>query len=230
VCLLLLPRLHLLLKSLLLEAVLAILPKQSKGKSSFTSIAFSFNGKYSRTRYNSPQLSIERGKKSVEHIFQLHQIIPRLSQNKSPSEAWNSYWQPILTSLSQQCCTACREVRQYALTFLQRTILLSEITKYEDEDNMDRQPWVSIFDDVLIPMLSELLRPEVYDLDPLGIDEARMRASALLCKIFLHYCNRMLEMTAFIDIWMEILDILDGSMHTSENDHLVSDITRDCHY
>lgn len=168
----------------------------------------------------SPQISIERGKKSIEHIFQLHQLIPRLSQNKTANEVWDCYWQPILNNLNQQCCTACREVRQYALTFLQRTILLSDITKYEDEDNMDRQPWVNIFDNVLIPMLSELLRPEVYELDPLGIDEARMRASALLCKIFLHYCSRMLEMTAFIDIWMEILDILDGSMHTSENDHL----------
>lgn len=132
------------------------------------------------------------------------------------------YWQPILTTLSQQCCTACREVRQQAMTYLQRTLLLPEIAKGDAGDDAERVPWVNMFDNVLIPLLSELLRPEVYDMDPLGTDEARMRASALLCKIFLQYCSRILEMAAFIDIWMEILDILDGSMHTSErNDHLV---------
>jgi len=167
-----------------------------------------------------PQVSIERGKKAVEHLFQMHHAIPRLSHNRTPEETWNLYWQPILTTLSQQCCTACREVRQQSMTYLQRTVLLPEIAQCEAGEDGERAPWVNMFDHVLIPLLSELLRPEVYDMDPLGTDEARMRASALLCKIFLHYCSRMLEMTTFIDIWMEILDILDGSMHTSENDHL----------
>lgn len=132
------------------------------------------------------------------------------------------YWQPILTTLSQQCCTACREVRQHSMTYLQRAVLLPDIAQTDAGEDGERVPWVNMFDNVLIPLLSELLRPQVYELDPLGTDEARMRASTLLCKIFLHYCSRMIEMTAFIDIWMEILDILDGSMHTSENDHLVS--------
>ncbi|KAI8581103.1 hypothetical protein K450DRAFT_234658 [Umbelopsis ramanniana AG] len=171
-------------------------------------------------KVKTPQLSIERGKKAIEHLFQLHRIIPQLSQDVASEETWTTYWQPILTTLSQQCCTACREVRQHSMTYLQRTVLLPDIARADVGEEGERVPWVNMFDNVLIPLLSELLRPQVYELDPLGTDEARMRASTLLCKIFLHYCSRMIEMTAFIDIWMEILDILDGSMHTSENDHL----------
>lgn len=109
-------------------------------------------------------------------------------------------------------------MRQHALTHLQRALLLPEL---ESKDGS--HDWVSIFELVLFPLLGELLRPEVFQIDPNGIDEARMRASALLCKIFLHYFSRLLEWNGLIGLWLQILDLLDKYMHASDNDHLVSD-------
>ncbi|RUS35496.1 hypothetical protein BC938DRAFT_482565 [Jimgerdemannia flammicorona] len=161
--------------------------------------------------------SIDRARKAIEFLYKLHTQVPRLIKESTISmdKAWSKYWLPILTGLSQQCFNPTREVRQHALTHLQRALLLPEL-----ESGNGSNDWVSIFELVLFPLLNELLRPEVFQLDPHGIDEARMRASALLCKIFLHYFSRLLEWNGLIDLWLHILDLLDKYMNASENDHL----------
>ena len=87
---------------------------------------------------------------------------------------------PILTGLSQQCYSPYKEVRQYALSYLQRSLLDQELVSHGATE------WVLIFDVVLFPLLDQLLKPDICKgFDSIGMDEIRMRASGLLCKIFL---------------------------------------------
>ena len=83
--------------------------------------------------------------------------------------------------------------------------------------------WGLIFDVVLFPLLDQLLKPDICSgFDSIGMDEIRMRASGLLCKIFLHYLNRLVEWVGLISLWSQILDVMERYMTTGDNDSLVS--------
>ncbi|CAG8495510.1 3078_t:CDS:10 [Funneliformis caledonium] len=172
----------------------------------------------SRARINNIQDAIvKRARKSVELLHQLYREIPRLLRESdiSPKEALTSYWLPILTGLSQQCYSPYREVRQYALSYLQRSLLDPELVSHGVTE------WVLIFDVVLFPLLDQLLKPDICrGFDSMGMDEIRMRASGLLCKIFLHYLNRLIEWGGLISLWRQILDVMERYMTTGDNDSL----------
>ncbi|CAG8585934.1 8500_t:CDS:10, partial [Paraglomus occultum] len=173
--------------------------------------------KNAKTYLSTTQADIlERAQKSVELLYQLYTEIPRLlSVSQTPmGEVWSTYWLPILTGLSQQCYNSCREVRQTAMTYLQRALLNPDLASYNLTE------WVVIFDVVLFPLLDQLLEPEIFNRDPVGMDETRMRASALLCKIFLHYLNRLVEWRGLITLWLQILDVMERYMAIGDNDSL----------
>jgi len=164
--------------------------------------------------------SIDRARKSIELLHGLHTRVPQLIEqsNVLSSEVWSVFWLPMLSALEQQCYSANREVRQHALTYLQRALMLPEL---ESEDPTE---WICIFERILFPLLGKLLTPEVFQLDPHGMDETRMRASALLCKIFLHCLGRLIAWEGLIDLWMQILGFLDKYANTGENDHLTESV------
>ncbi|EFE36844.1 uncharacterized protein ARB_04370 [Trichophyton benhamiae CBS 112371] len=85
----------------------------------------------------------------------------------------------------------------------------------------DHTKWVTIFKKVLFPLILELLKPEVYQSDPLGMSETRVQAATLLCKIFLHYLVLLSEWgEGMLDLWLRILDILDRMMNSGQGDSL----------
>ncbi len=76
---------------------------------------------------------------------------------------------------------------------------------------------------MIFPLLDELLKPQVFQRDAKGMPETRLRASALLCKTFMHLEVR--ESQARTDIrvlWIQILDLLDRFMNVDKADQLVS--------
>ncbi|KAI8799312.1 hypothetical protein BJ742DRAFT_884663 [Cladochytrium replicatum] len=156
------------------------------------------------------QAAIERALRAVEQLYKLHFRIPKLVKQAEMKQSRGSYfefWLPILSGLGQQCYHPSREVRQSALTFLQRALLSPDL----ESDSID--PWIDCFENVLFPLLDELLKPAVFQLDPQGMDETRMRASGLLCKIFLQYLNRMMRWKDLPDLWVRILQYLNQYMH-----------------
>jgi brefeldin A-resistance guanine nucleotide exchange factor 1 len=58
-------------------------------------------------------------------------------------------------------------------------------------------------------------------IDRQGIDEMRIRASALLCKTYLHYMHKISEWEDFPQLWCKILDMLETYMKTEDSDVLV---------
>ncbi len=76
------------------------------------------------------------------------------------------------------CCDCRRQVRSQALTYLQRALLVHDL------QTLSAVEWESCFNKVLFPLLQRLLEVN-NDQDPQGIEETRMRASTLLCKVSL---------------------------------------------
>lgn len=170
-------------------------------------------------RTPSSQASIDRAIKAVEQLYKLHAKIPLLTEgaNIKSERAWYEFWLPILSGLGQQCYHPCREVRQTAVTFLQRALLSPELDKIEFPEL-----FIDLFEHILFPLLEELLKREVASLDPKGMDETRMRASGLMCKIFLHHFGKLIKCKDVKGLWVRMLEYLCRYMNAGETDFLVS--------
>lgn len=140
--------------------------------------------------------------------------------------AWGTFIAPILESLTRQSINPCREVRTSALSFLQRLLLLPDLLPPKSPDTVY---WPDIvFDKSLLHLINELLRPEVFASDKRGMGETRVLAQGLLCKIFLHCLNRLIEEDTApsgnitISVWGNILDILIRLVGSGQKDAVVN--------
>jgi len=132
--------------------------------------------------------------------------------------AWDAAWIPLLSAYAQLCLNPARELRQNAISSLQRTLLAPEILHNTDVD------LTVIFERVFFPLLEELLKPQVFRRDPDGMGETRLRASALLCKVFLQYLTQLSErqgMHTMTELWLKILGYQDRFMHSGRRDQMV---------
>ncbi|KAG5645886.1 hypothetical protein DXG03_005033 [Asterophora parasitica] len=163
--------------------------------------------------------SVSRGKTAIDLIFNLHKSLPQLldSSHLPKHQAWRQLCLPLLASLSRQSANAAREVRHNAIGQLQRALLGSHIL-FEEADHTQVE---EIFNRVIFPLLDDLLKPEVFHRDPQGMPETRLRASALLCKAFMHLDMREGQtQTDFRILWIQILDLLDRLMNIDRSDQL----------
>lgn len=133
------------------------------------------------------------------------------------SLAWSAYWLPIFQALATQCTNPCREVRHLAFSSLQRSLLSPELTCSDHEE------WTAIFGEVLFPLILKLLKPEVFSSDRDGMSETRVQAASLLCKVFLQYLVLLSKWDGMLDLWLQIIDIMDRLMNSGQGDSLVSD-------
>ena len=125
-----------------------------------------------------------------------------------------TYWLPIFQALREQCLNPRREIRLQSFSCLQRSLLSPELA------SKDHLEWTAIFGEVLFPLLARLLKPEVYQTDPIGMGETRVQAATLLCKIFLNYLVALSEWHGMLDLWIRILDIMDRLMNSGQGDSL----------
>jgi hypothetical protein len=107
-------------------------------------------------------------------------------------------------------------VRQLAFSSLQRSLLSPELTC------SDHKEWTAIFGEVLFPLILKLLKPEVYSSDRDGMSETRVQAASLLCKTFLQYLVLLSKWDGMLDLWLQIIDIMDRLMNSGQGDSLVS--------
>ena len=161
---------------------------------------------------------VSRAIKAVIMVYQLTNRVPSLIEQShlERNEAWTTYWSPIFRALSTQCINPCREIRHQAFSGLQRALLSPELA------STDHLEWTAIFGEVLFPLIKRLLKPEIYQSDPIGMSETRVQAATLLCKIFLHYLVLLSEWEGMLELWLRILDIMDRLMNSGQGDSLVS--------
>ncbi|KIX04415.1 uncharacterized protein Z518_05283 [Rhinocladiella mackenziei CBS 650.93] len=153
---------------------------------------------------------VQRANKAISLVYQLSDRVPALIEQShlERQEAWAAYWSPVFRTLCAQCVNPCREVRHRALSALQRTLLSESVA-----DNETHTEWTAIFDEVLFPLTLRLLKPEVYQLDPPGMNDTRAQAASLLCKIFLRHLDRLFAVNRIGDVWVKVLELLDRLMN-----------------
>ena len=161
--------------------------------------------------------ALVRATRALVLVSQLASRVPMLIQQShlEANEAWRAYWSPVFRCLATQGCNPCREVRHQALSSLQRCLLSPELA------STDHTEWANIFSEVLFPLINQLLKPEVYQTDPMGMSETRVQAAQLLCKIFLHYLVLLSEWEGALDLWIKILTIMDRLINSGQSDMLL---------
>ncbi|KAI0506134.1 Sec7-domain-containing protein [Xylaria bambusicola] len=174
------------------------------------------NARPAKKEVASENAVVLRGVKSVNLISSMTGRIPHLMKQShlENSEAWSAYWLPIFQALTTQCTNPCREVRQLAFSSLQRSLLSPELTC------SDHKEWTAIFGEVLFPLIHKLLKPEVYSSDRDGMSETRVQAASLLCKTFLQYLVLLSKWDGMLDLWLQIIDIMDRLMNSGQGDSL----------
>ncbi|OCF31102.1 Sec7 domain-containing protein [Kwoniella heveanensis BCC8398] len=153
--------------------------------------------------------TVERGLTALDSLYELRNVIPGLmaSSGLREHDAFNAFWLPPLLVIGKQCVNGCREIRQRAMGYLQRLLLSPQLLS-GDESTLP-----TIFDRVLFPVLEELLKPQVYERDPRGMSETRLKAATLLCKIFLQYVVRLVESGKNVEgLFVRVLDKLERFM------------------
>lgn len=133
------------------------------------------------------------------------------------ASAWRQLSLPLLSSLARQCSNTSREIRQTAIVHLQRIVLGPHLL-LDAEDQVQVE---ELFNRVIFPLLDELLKPPVFLRDPMGMPETRLRASALLCKAFMHFEARDGLKADIRVLWIQVLDLLDRLMNIDRRDQLV---------
>jgi brefeldin A-resistance guanine nucleotide exchange factor 1 len=158
-----------------------------------------------------------RGAKAIGIVYQLTSRVPSFitQSHLETTEAWNTYWSPIFRVLKTQCLNPCREIRHQALSSLQRSLLSKDLA------SPDHKEWTAIFSEVLFPLINQLLKPEVYQSDPLGMGETRVQAATGLCKVFLHYLVVLASWDGMLDLWVKILGMMERLMNSGVGDNMV---------
>ncbi|XP_071953967.1 Golgi-specific brefeldin A-resistance guanine nucleotide exchange factor 1-like isoform X2 [Antedon mediterranea] len=129
------------------------------------------------------------------------------------SALWIKCWCPLLQGIARLCCDTRRQVRMQAFSYLQRALLVHDL------QTLSATEWESSFNIVLFPLLTKLLT-NINSHDPDGVEETRMRAATLLCKVFLQHLSPLLSLATFTALWLTILDFMDKYMHADKSDLL----------
>lgn len=128
---------------------------------------------------------------------------------------WSKCWCPILQGIARLSCDINGEIRMQALQYLQRALLVHDL------QTLSAVEWEACFNKVLFPLLAKLLE-NIDPQDMVRMEETRMRASTLLCKVFLQHLTTLGRLSTFTALWLTILDYMDKYMKSDKSDLLVS--------
>jgi len=148
-------------------------------------------------------------------LYEIRKVIPRLADTP---QRWESITLPILVSFSHQSANPSRDIRHSAINHFQRMLLSPQTLQ-----GATPQQVYAVFEQAIFPLIQELLDEDVHlrDPHPQGIPETRMKASALLCRVFLYYHERLAaDAEPFTQLWVQVLDCLNGLMHLDHRHQL----------
>jgi brefeldin A-resistance guanine nucleotide exchange factor 1 len=149
---------------------------------------------------------------------------PALVEAKAPEEGeqgmerserhWRHGWQPVLSLLCDLCCHRQSLVRHAAITALQCLLLSNQMSQCSPP------LWRICFKTILLPMLEHLASltgRKAAAVDPMHLEQTRMRAFAVVHKIFLIYLPLLAKLDDFADLWGNMLDCNERYLLIPEN-------------
>ena len=129
------------------------------------------------------------------------------------ADLWTISWCPLMQGMARLCCDKRSHIRTYSLTKLQSSLL------YKDLVGLGPTEWESAFTRILFPMLSHLLTKSNPG-EKTAMEETRMRAATLLCKVFLQHLAPLTELESFRPLWLTILDFMENFIGAASSDLL----------
>ncbi|XP_034476880.1 Golgi-specific brefeldin A-resistance guanine nucleotide exchange factor 1 isoform X2 [Drosophila innubila] len=123
---------------------------------------------------------------------------------------WTPGWCPLLQGIARLAMDRRREVRTHAISCLQQRALL-----VHDLQTLSGAEWSSCFQNVLFPLLNELLPESVAaaQLDASLLEESRIRTATIMSKMFLQHLTTLIELGAtFNELWLDILGYIERFM------------------
>ncbi len=194
----------------------------------------------------------ERGVEAVDLLESLKAQVPRLiaieTERTSPQQQgsaktdklWSKYWLALLSGIARQWINPYAPVRSAAVTLLQRALFSNELVA-EGSGSVPSATALTrvVFSATLFPLIEDLLKPQVYQIDPPsaankngGMLEIRIRASALICKTFLHLMPNLAPPISgtgtnednpapaaaakeFQTLWLDVLDLMDRMINST---------------
>lgn len=146
--------------------------------------------------------------RALELLFEFYTRVPAIwIDTTTPTqweEAWERGWYPILEQLSLLCRDKRHRVRNQAMSFLQRA-LLAQPDIISGPAQVDFV--VCCLDRVVFPLLDELIGADSArrGTGRGTLEETRVRAFALLSKIFLHHLPLLQQHGSFAAIFLRVL-------------------------
>ncbi len=149
----------------------------------------------------------------ASQIFQWWQKENMFSTTES---IWSLGWKPLLQTIATLCADSRKQIRTTAIAYLQRALLVHDLQQLSPAE------WCSCFSEVLFPLMSRLLEP-LNPMDPQGMEETRMRAATLLCKVFLQHLTPLMGLEGFDNLWMEILSYMEKYLNCDKKSELLTE-------
>ncbi|EGG23568.1 Arf guanyl-nucleotide exchange factor [Cavenderia fasciculata] len=128
------------------------------------------------------------------------------SIDRRVTDAWEQYWSCILESLRKLCLHKTPNIRNNAMTYLQKCMLSPNLSV------LSAQKWMTCFVDVVFPLLTDLK----VNANVPNYEDMRVRAAALLSKVFLQHLTTINTLDTFLALWTEILVFYRQYMGLSE--------------
>jgi len=123
--------------------------------------------------------------------------------------AWTAYWNPPFRTLATQSLNPCRIIRTQSLSTLQRVLLSTTLETSLPQPATSTSSGstttpsatltrtIALFTDALFPLLTQLLKPEIWHSDPGGMSETRLQAAVMCCKVFVRHLDVLLDPASF---------------------------------
>jgi hypothetical protein len=151
---------------------------------------------------------VERAVKSLEKLYNLYSMIPKLIETSGlqSQRAWFEFWLPVLSGLSHQCFHSHNEVRVQSLTYLSRIFLSAELKEALEKNTTENL--LASFENVIFPLLAQLLKTDYDNIDTQGIFDSRLRAIHLVTKIYLSFLPSLERSVQIDNLWLQILTVI----------------------
>ncbi|KAF7635614.1 hypothetical protein Mgra_00005003 [Meloidogyne graminicola] len=125
-------------------------------------------------------------------------------ETKTTTELWLKYWKPLIQAIARMC-----------LPVLNELMLPSD--------------WEDCFAEVLFPLLSRLLigSPPISPMDPIGMEEARIRAIQLTCKILLGNLSQLTCLNSFADLFSHLFTLMKKFLEENTCSELLTEVIQE---
>ncbi|ORY81572.1 hypothetical protein BCR37DRAFT_48410 [Protomyces lactucae-debilis] len=154
------------------------------------------------------KVEVERACKAIELVYQFRLDLPVLLESDR-ARSRDHLWRIMLGALQSQCLNPCREVKQAAFTYLQRTLLQLDLSGPTAPTSG------VVFDELLVGLNDKLGRIPAGSLRPKVLEEGRVQASSLMCKVWLQHLSALQQRPAFDEQWLLVLKNLAQLMQSA---------------